>query len=88
MLDKEKDAFEYLEKKKRICDYYIEGLKVLSEVYDENSLVILANDLRNSDSYTELFQTTVALADKRGVPDSRVLRTKNEIDRYFLGDEE
>ena len=88
LLEKEKNTFEYLEKKKRICDYYIEGLKVLSEVYDDNSLVILANDLRNSDSYIELFQTTVALADKRGVPDSRILRSKSEIDLYFLGDEE
>ncbi|MDO4479028.1 MAG: hypothetical protein Q4B73_08355 [Lachnospiraceae bacterium] len=62
---------------------YIEGLRCLEEVYDDESLLVFVQDLQNSELYIENFEKTVALAEKRGVPDKKILHNKAEIDAYF-----
>ena len=64
---------------------YIEGLKILSDVYDDQYLLTFIDDLQNSDMYIEAFQKTVMLAMKRNVPEGEILKAKSDIDSYFCG---
>lgn len=64
---------------------YINGLKALSYIYDDIELVNFIDDLERSDMYIHAFEKTVALSRKRGVPDNIILKTKQDIDEYFMG---
>lgn len=74
--------------KKNVCDYYIEGLKELSEVYNDKYLLAFVDELQNSSMYEEAFSKSIVLARKRGVPEQKILKNKEEIDLYFKGDKE
>lgn len=76
---------EFLTRKKRIIDNYLEGLKCLAEVYDDKDLVLFAEDFANSNAYKDVFLKSVCLAEKRGVPEELILKNKGDIDRYFMG---
>lgn len=71
------------EREVNIVENYIEGLQLLSEKYDDDRLLLFIKDIRDSDIYTEAFEKLARLAELRGVPASKVLKTKNDIDRYF-----
>ena len=73
-------------KNRSVCDYYIEGLKELSEIYDDKNLVSFINELKNSNMYKEAFDKSVVLARKRKVPEKNILKNKEEIDLYFKGE--
>lgn len=77
----------FLRREKVIAEDYLDGLRVLSEVYDDRQLLTFVQDLKKSDMYVSAFKKTVVLAEKRGVPKERILRTKGDIDNYFLGGE-
>ena len=68
-----------------ILTNYIEGLKELSEIYDDSDLVNFVDDFKKSDSYIHAFVKTINIAEKRKVPDEKILKTKSDIDRYFAG---
>jgi len=72
-------------KEKMIVENYLEGLRILSDLYDDKELVNFVDDFKKSDLYVEAFEKTVALAEKRNVPENAILRNKTEIDSYFLG---
>lgn len=59
--------------------------KGVSDIYDDEELVDFVNDFKKSDLYVEAFEKTVTLAEKRNVPENKILRDKAEIDLYFLG---
>lgn len=73
--------------KKSIVENYIEGLKVLSETYDDQNLINFVDDLKSNDMYAVAFEKSVRLAEKRHIPIEKVLKTKKDIDNYFGGDD-
>ena len=73
----------FLRRKRTVIEYYIEGLKCLSTIYDDQLLLTFVDDLNNSDSYIEAFRKSSQLAEKRNVPQEKILRTKSDIDSYF-----
>lgn len=77
----EKDA-KFASKQKQLTEYYIEGLLQLREIYDDADYLNFVDDLKNN-NYVLAFEKTAALAQKRGVPNSQVLQSKNDIDNYF-----
>lgn len=63
----------------------IDGLSLLSEIYDDKNLINFVNDLRRSDMYIQAFEKSVKLAELRKVPEKDILKTKTDIDSYFRG---
>lgn len=80
----EQDA-AFAEREKTIVYYYIDGLKELSVIYDDSGLVDFVEDLKNSNMYIQVFQKSVRLAEMRGVPAEKILKSKSDIDSYFRG---
>ena len=74
---------DYLQNEKDIVNNYIAGLLILQEVYNDRDLVSLTDDIKKSDLYAQAFSKSVQLAEKRGVPEEKILRTKEDIDAYF-----
>ncbi|MBR3150003.1 MAG: hypothetical protein IKF64_07525, partial [Eubacterium sp.] len=79
----ENDTLLYYSREQLIVENYIEGLKHLSDMYDDCLLLTFVDDLKKSDLYLQAFEKTVHLAEKRKVPDEKVLKTKKDIDNYF-----
>lgn len=80
-----KNTSYFIRREKLIVADYIEGLKMLSDIYDDEYLLTFIDDLKDSSMYIEAFGKSVALAEKRNVPQKDILRTKSDIDRYFCG---
>ena len=80
----QKDIFSVMQEKVIIEDY-LEGLKNLSVIYDDEALLTFVDDFRSSGFYKEAFEKTVALAEKRNVPENKILKSKADIDSYFQG---
>ena len=78
----QKENFSLRQEKIIISDY-IDGLKILSEVYDDEDLLLFTQELKESDMYIEAFEKSVLLAEKRNVPKNQILRNKADIDSYF-----
>ena len=77
----EKEAL-LLEKEKTILENYIEGLCILQKKYDDKEYLSLIDDLRNNE-YIQAFIKSSEIARKRGVPATKILITKEDIDGYF-----
>lgn len=82
-LYKTKDEVYFLKREKIIVGNYVEGLKLLSQIYNDNYLLTFVDDFQNSDVYVEAFLKSVKLAEKRNVPSGDILKTKSDIDAYF-----
>ena len=81
-----KEDIIILKREKLILDDYVEGLKFLAEIYDDESLLLFTRELKESDMYVQAFEKSVILAEKRNVPKDEILRNKADIDSYFKGD--
>ena len=81
----EKREADFAAKEIIIVENYIEGLKILSERYDDAHLVTFVDDFKKSDAYIAAFAKSAQLAELRNVPEDRILRSKADIDRYFGG---
>lgn len=68
-----------------IVENYIEGLKILSEKYNDACLLTFVDDFKKSGAYKEAFEKSVELAKLRGVPEDKMLKDKAAIDNYFGG---
>ena len=75
----------FARKEKLVVEDYLEGLKLLSDLYDDKNLLNFITDLKSSDLYIQAFEKSVMLATKRNVPNQQILKNKSEIDSYFLG---
>lgn len=75
----------FLKRKKSVLEYYLDGLSVLAEIYDDQEIFIFIDDLKNSQLYQQAFDKSIILAEKRNVPKDKILRTKEDIDSYFRG---
>lgn len=78
-----KDNVYFFRREKLIVENYIEGLRCLSEVYDDRNLLTFIDDLKGSDAYIQAFEKSALLAAKRNVPEKDILKTKADIDNYF-----
>ena len=78
----EKEAL-LLNKEKTILENYINALNLLKEIYDDKEYLSLIDDLRNNE-YIQAFIKSSEIAMKRGVPPKEILKTKSDIDKYFL----
>jgi hypothetical protein len=67
-----------------IVENYIEGLNCLAEMYNDHSLVNLVADLKEG-RFSLAFEKSINLAEKREVPKDSMVRSKSEIDAYFMG---
>ena len=83
--NKEKENIYFLRREKIIIEDYIEGLKLLSNIYDDRDLLTFVDDLKNSDMYKAAFAKSVELAKMRNVPANEILESKTDIDSYFKG---
>ncbi len=75
-----------LMREKIIIDDYVNGLKYLAEIYDDQELFVFIKELKESDMYIKAFEKTILLAEKRNVPKNKILRNKEDIDSYFKGE--
>ena len=80
-----KEDIIILKREKLILADYVEGLKFLAEIYDDESLLLFTRELKESDMYVQAFEKSVILAEKRNVPKDEILRNKADIDSYFKG---
>lgn len=75
----------FLKREKLILNDYIDGLKYLSDIYDDQLLLTFMDDLKSSDMYKQAFTKSIKLAEKRSVPEDEILSKKSDIDAYFRG---
>ena len=80
-----KEDVYFFSREKLIVENYMNGLHCLSEIYDDKLLLTFIDDLKNSDAYIQAFHKSAQFAEKRNVPDKQILKTKADIDQYFLG---
>ena len=73
----------FAEKERIIIQDYLEGLKVLSQKYDDANLLTFISDFQKSNAYKEAFAKSIALAELRNVPDNKIMKSKSDIDSYF-----
>ena len=74
--EKKKKELKYLLNEERIIKNYIEGLETLYELYDDKELLTFVEDLKDNKRYIEGFEKTVKLAEKRKVPEKKILKNK------------
>ena len=72
----------FAESEKRILEDYIKGLKILAKKYDDAHLLTFVKDFEQGDIYKG-FEKTIKLAELRGVPKEKILRTPQDIAKYF-----
>ena len=68
-----------------IVNDYIDGLEYLSKLYDDAYLLTFVSDFEKSDAYIKAFEKSVALAKLRRVSESKILKSKTDINKYFGG---
>lgn len=78
-----KSAADFAAKEKVIVTNYLEGLKILSYKYNDATLLTFIDAFENSDAYAKAFEKSVSLAELRDVPESKILKSKADIDNYF-----
>lgn len=76
----------FMKREKMIIDDYIEGLKILSKIYNDELLLTFVSDFKLSNTYKEAFSKSVELTELRNVPENERIKTKADIDCYFRGD--
>lgn len=80
-----KKEADFASKETVIVKNYIEGLKILSLKYDDKLLLMFIDDFEKSNVYKEAFEKSVSLAKLRDVPEGKILKDKDAIDKYFGG---
>ena len=80
----EKNAL-FIRREKLVVEDYIDGLRTLSALYDDESLLNFVKDFQMSSVYSEAFNKSVQLAKKRNVAENKMLKAKTDIDSYFRG---
>lgn len=83
---KAEEEIRFLRRERVVVEYYIEGLKILADRYDDQHLIDFVDDLKSSNAYIHGFEKSVELARKRNIPETDFVSNKSEIDNYFIGD--
>ena len=82
---KAEEEIRLLRRERVVVEYYIEGLKILADRYDDQDLLNFVDDLKSSNAYIQGFEKSVKLAKKRNIPTTDFVSNKSEIDNYFMG---
>ena len=82
---KANNEFILVKRDKIILEDYVQGLKQLSEIYNDENLIDFVRDFETSNLYVEAFDKSVKLARLRKVPENKILTSKANIDAYFQG---
>ncbi len=80
-----KNEFLHVNREKIIVEDYVQGLKQLAELYNDEHLIDFVSDFQTSNMYIEAFDKSVKLARLRKVPEDKLLDSKSTIDTYFQG---
>lgn len=83
---KAEEEIRLLRRERVVVEYYIEGLKILADRYDDKDLLNFVDDLKSSNAYIQGFEKSVKSARKRNIPETDFVSNKLEIDNYFMGD--
>lgn len=83
--DSKQNDIDYLLRERRIVEYYINGLEVLGNECNDQTLTQFVASLKDSDAYKQAFADTSDYAINHGVPENIVLKTKSDIDAFFGG---
>lgn len=83
---KAEEEIRFLQRERVVVEYYIEGLKILADRYDDQELLNFVDDLKSSNAYIQGFEKSVELARTRNIPTANFVSNKSEIDNYFMGD--
>lgn len=83
---KAEEEIRFLQRERVVVEYYIEGLKILADRYDDQELLNFVDDLKRSNAYIQGFEKSVELARKRNISTANFVSNKSEIDNYFMGD--
>ncbi|MDO4754770.1 MAG: hypothetical protein Q4A54_00350 [Parabacteroides sp.] len=75
----------FISRNKVIVEDYINGLRTLSHIYDDELLLRFVDDFQESDLYINGFNKSIEFARLRDVPDSAIMESKADIDSYFRG---
>lgn len=75
----------FVQRKMTIVNNYLDGLSLLSEIYDDKNLVGFVEEFKHSDMYIQAFEKSAKLAKQRKVPENKILWEKEDIDSYFRG---
>lgn len=81
--ENKKKELIYMLREEKIIRSYVEGLEILYELYDDKELLTFVDDLKESKKYIQGFEKTVKFAEKRKVPEEKIIRKKEDIDIYF-----
>lgn len=81
--NKKKPASDFALREKVVVENYIAGLQELQRIYKDEELILLISGLQDSSAFKEAFHSSVQLAEKRNVPEEKILRTKADIDAFF-----
>ena len=81
--EKKKNELKNMLREEKVIKNYIEGLEILYELYDDKELLTFVEDLKGNKTYINGFEKTVKLAEKRKVPEEKIIRSKDDIDKYF-----
>lgn len=81
--NKENQSIYFTRREKMIIEYYIDGLKRLSEKYDDLFTKQLIDSMNSSELFIQVFEKSVQFAEMRNVPEDKIIRTKKDIDDYF-----
>lgn len=82
-MQKAKTDAQFTQQKMEILNNYLDGLSLLSELYNDQELVDFVNNFKQNDMYIQAFKKSVVLAELRQVPKDKILKTKADIDLYF-----
>lgn len=83
--EKLKNEFLHVNREKIIVEDYVQGLKQLAVLYNDEHLIDFVGDFQTSNLYIEAFDKSVKLARLRKVPEDKLLDSKSTIDAYFQG---
>jgi len=78
-----KEQSQFTLREKAIVEDYLNDLDRLARLYDDENLVSFVDSFKTSDAYIRAFEASARLAELRGVPKTRRLDNKAEIDAYF-----
>ncbi len=76
---------EFAQREVTIVENYLNGLSLLSKIYDDRELADFVENLKCSNLYVQAFEKSAKLAELRKVSEENILRTKADIDSYFRG---
>lgn len=75
-------------REKSIVNEYLRGLHTLASIYDDKKLICFIGNFERSNMYIEAFEQSSNFARLREVEEDSILKTIEDIDNFFSGDQQ